>query len=104
MAPLTRPVLAGTALRDAVRSVMRRHLEPASCDVFLFGSEAEGRATPRSDIDVGVLGPAAMPGAVMQRLRDELEQLRTLRSFDLVDFSLVDERFRKEALRHAEHL
>jgi hypothetical protein len=40
----------------------------------------------------------------MQRIRDDLETLRTLRQFDVVDLTMVDESFKAEALKHAERL
>lgn len=98
------PVLAGHALRAAVRQSVAKVLDLDRYDVFLFGSEATATAGSRSDIDVGVLGPAPVPGHILQRIRDELATLRTLRSFDLVDFSRVDDAFKGEALRHAERL
>lgn len=80
------PVLAGEALRAAIRR------------------SGTGIARGRSDIDVGILGPRPVPGTVLQQIRDELERLRTLRVFDVVDFSGLDESFRTEALKHAERL
>jgi hypothetical protein len=37
----------------------------------------------------------------LARLRADLEELPTLRSFDVVDLAHVSERFRREALRTA---
>ena len=98
------PALAGEALRTAIRAAVRRFLDPENYELFLFGSEATGTADRRSDIDVGILGTQPVPGAVMQRIRHELETLRTLRPFDVVDFSRVDESFKSHALDHAERL
>jgi predicted nucleotidyltransferase len=72
--------------------------------LFLFGSEASGLADRRSDIDVGLLGPQKVPGAIVQQIRERLESLRTLRPFDVVDLAAVDDAFRTEALAHAERL
>ena len=83
---------------------MGRFLDLPLYNIFIFGSEAVGTADRRSDIDIGILGPQPVPGAVMQRIREDLEKLRTLRQFDLVDFSQVDASFRAEALQHAERL
>ena len=99
------PTLTGAALRVAIKASVAKHLNVARFDVFLFGSEAEGVAhARRSDVDVGILGPEPVSGATLQRIRDELESLRTLRAFDLVDFSVVDDAFKREALRHVERL
>lgn len=100
----SRPALTGPALRQAVREVVGRHLDPNAYRVFLFGSEARGTARPGSDVDVGILGPAPVPSRVMQAIRAELERLRTLRPFDVVDFGQTDERFQAVALRKVEPL
>lgn len=98
------PVLEGHDLRQAIRGVIGKFIDFERYDVFIFGSEASGVAGSRSDIDIGILGPGPVPGAVMQQIRDELENLRTLRGFDLVDFARVDESFRTEALQHVDRL
>ena len=98
------PVLAGAALRQAIREAVRPSLDLDRFQIFLFGSEASGLADRRSDIDVGLLGPQPVPGAIMQQIRERLESLRTLRPFDVVDLAAVDEVFRTEALGHAERI
>ena len=98
------PALAGLALRVAIRDAVRPLLDLDRYQIFIFGSEASGLADRRSDIDVGILGPHAVPGATVQRIRERLETLRTLRGFDVVDLGSVDEAFKTEALEHAERL
>lgn len=98
------PVLAGDSLRLAIRESVQKFLDLEFYKLFIFGSEATGVANRRSDIDIGILGPQPVPGAVMQQIREDLETLRTLRPFDVVDFSRVDASFKAEALEHAERL
>jgi hypothetical protein len=97
-------VLDGGALRAAIRAVVERHLDASRYELFLFGSEGAGTATRGSDIDIGILGAEPVPGRAMERIRQELDGLRTLRRFDVVDFCNVDESFRRSALKHAERL
>lgn len=54
-----------------------------------------------SDWDIGILGPAPLDGARMAALRDALESIPTLHSFDLVDLTTVPDDFRENALRSA---
>ena len=98
------PALAGNSLRVAIRKSVQKFLDIESYTLFIFGSEATGTADRRSDIDIGIVGPEPVSGAVMQQIRQDLETLRTLRPFDVVDFSRVDESFKAEALEHAERL
>ena len=101
---LSRPVLSGDSLRLAIRESVQRFLDLERYQLFIFGSEATGVADRCSDIDIGILGPQPVPGRTMERIREQLETLRTLRVFDLVDFSTVDDSFKTEALAHAERL
>jgi predicted nucleotidyltransferase len=98
------PVLEGHTLRVAIRETVQKFLDLNIYELFIFGSEALGIADRCSDIDVGILGPQPVSGAVMQRIREDLDTLRTLRPFDVVDFNRVDESFKAEALEHAERL
>ena len=98
------PVLAGDSLRVAIRTSVQKFLDIELYKLFIFGSEATGMADRRSDIDIGIFGPQPVSGAVMQQIREDLETLRTLRPFDVVDLSRVDESFKAEALEHAERL
>src|SRR3989442_14640777 len=97
---LSPPVLAGNSLRVAIREAVKKSLDLNIYKVFIFGSEASGVSDRRSDIDIGILGPQPVSGTVMERIREDLDTLRTLRPFDVVDFSRVDESFTAEALEH----
>lgn len=70
-----------------------------SVRVFLFGSRADGTARYNSDWDIGLLAKHPIPGHVMAKARESLDSIRTLHSFDLVDFSKVSARFQKIAMR-----
>ena len=91
-------------LRKAVREAVAKHLDIRVYALFIFGSEASGAASTRSDIDIGIQGPRPVAKATIQRIRDELETIRTLRVFDVVDLNSTDRSFREEALRHAERI
>jgi predicted nucleotidyltransferase len=59
-------------------SVIRRHVPDPAYRVFLFGSRATGTAGERSDIDIGIEGPAPVPRAALAAIHDELEEAPTL--------------------------
>ena len=65
--------------------------------IFLFGSRAKGDAKTHSDWDIGILSNARIRPATMLRAREELEKIRTLDRFDLVDFSMTSPEFKKNA-------
>ncbi len=87
-----------------VAEVLRRHLPSGAYRAVLFGSRATGRARVGSDWDIGILGPQPLPGATVQAIRDELDELRTLHSFDVVDLTTVPDSFRVIALQQAVNL
>ena len=87
---------------DAARfaaSVIRRHVADSAYRVFLFGSRATGSARDRSDIDIGIEGPAPVPWAALAAIQDELEEAPTLYTIEVVDFARVPEKFRRVAER-----
>ena len=78
-----------------------KQLIPAQYGAVLFGSRATGRARPGSDWDIGLIGPEPLGGAVIETIREELDELPTLHSFDVVDLRTVPDTFRQKALRGA---
>jgi predicted nucleotidyltransferase len=83
-------------------SVIRRHLPDPVYRIFLFGSRATGSAAERSDIDIGIEGPAPVPHPALAAIHDELEEAPTLFTIDVVDFRRVPEKFRKVAQQRIE--
>lgn len=49
--------------------------------MYLFGSRAKGNAYDRSDIDIAVLGIKNY-----WKLKDELDEIPTLKTIDMIDF------------------
>ena len=82
--------------------VIRRHLPDPAYRIFLFGSRATGSAFERSDIDIGIEGPAPVPHPALAAIHDELGEAPTLFTIDVVDFTRVPEKFRKVAQQRIE--
>jgi len=80
-----------------VAAIVRQVTGDAGYRVFLFGSWASGGARDRSDIDIGIEGPAPVDPVAMQEIREACDALPTLYTLELVDFACVSPRFRKEA-------
>jgi predicted nucleotidyltransferase len=73
--------------------VIRRHVSDPVYRVFLFGSRAAGSATERSDIDIGIEGPAPVPRSALAAIQEELEEAPTLYTIDVVDFRRAPQNF-----------
>ena len=82
-------------------SKVLRPLLPPGYQAVLFGSRADGRHRDSSDWDIGIVGAKPLRGALVERLREALEDLPTLHTFEIVDLSTVPEGFREAALRRA---
>lgn len=89
-----------TPTLDDIGRVLRPLLPPGY-QALLFGSRATGEARPASDWDVGILGGEPLAGAVLERVREALETLPTLHTFEVVDLASVPPAFREIALRGA---
>jgi predicted nucleotidyltransferase len=62
---------------------------------FLFGSRATGTQHDRSDIDIGIEGPAPVPRRTLVAIEEELEDAPTLYTIEVVDFQRLPETFRR---------
>lgn len=98
----------GTSMtrEETVLSMIRQELRAEASDltgyrVVLFGSRARGRASARSDFDIGVVGPRPLPLDVFYRLAERFEGLRSLYSVDWVDLQRTSEAFRQSAQAQA---
>ena len=91
--------LKGQALHQTVFEIVARHLDVERYRCFIFGSEASGENWPASDLDIGIMGEQAVDAIVLERIRDELEMVPSLRVFDVVDFADVSAEFRRVALK-----
>ena len=80
-------------------AVIRRHLPDERWQVWLFGSQAAGRARPGSDLDLALVGPTPVPWRIMARIHEEVDELPTLRSIDVVDVACSGERLRQRVLK-----
>lgn len=93
------------AIRAMITGVLRAHADRLrGYKVVLFGSRASGRARPRSDYDLGVMGARPLPLKDFYAIEDALEDLPTLYRIDWVDLMRVSDRFRTHALAQAEVL
>lgn len=75
-------------------AIIRFHLPGSEWNIFLFGSQVEGTAEERSDIDLAIDGPHSIPLTTLHQIRGSIDALPTLRSVDIVDLAQKDEEFR----------
>lgn len=76
-----------------VRDILACHLPGR--EVKLFGSRANGRAKPFSDVDLVIMGDEELPVRTMRILRDAFEDSDLPFQVDLVEWAGVSEGFRR---------
>lgn len=67
-----------------------------SSRIIWFGSWPKGTARPHSDIDLAVIPSREVTGRDWSRMRERIDGLPTLYSFDLVDMTEASEALRSE--------
>jgi predicted nucleotidyltransferase len=72
-----------------VARIVRQQIPDSRYRIVLFGSWAHGRARERSDIDIGILGPASVEPRDMDAIRAACETLATLYTIELLDLHWV---------------
>lgn len=86
-----------------VKEIVRNYL-PSDYKVMVFGSWAKGNALKSSDFDIAILGKKKVPWESMVKISQEVENLPTLRSIDIVDLNAVEKNFKDKALEHTQIL
>ena len=82
-------------LKAEITNLVGRHLDLNTHQLFFFGSRVLGKGDERSDIDVGVKGPAPVSLSVLAEIEEELADLPILYKIDFVDFNQVSGDFRQ---------
>lgn len=83
---------------ETVRAIVLEHLKNYEAKVYLFGSQATGKATHTSDIDVGVLPLETLPDSVFFNIREALEESDVIRTVDLVNLQEAGDTLRRRAV------
>ena len=91
-------------LRTQIVASVAQHLGGRPYRLYLFGSRAQGAATPRSDYDIGILADEPLPLAMMERIRADLDDLPVLQHIELVDLVTASSDFVRQALVKSELL
>lgn len=89
-------------VKQQLRAMLGRYLDLSQYRVFFFGSRVQGTGDDRSDIDIGIMGPAPIPSDIRFVIEEEIDGLPILYKMDIVDFADVSEDFRRTALEHIE--
>lgn len=89
-------------LKKEILHIVGKYVDLKTHRVFFFGSRVSGKATDRSDIDVGIEGSEEIETATMSNIKDEIEDIPTLFTIDIVDLASTTEKFRQVAKQNIE--
>lgn len=91
-------------LKKQLSDIIFKYLDKNKWKVCFFGSRVRGDNSDTSDIDIGIDGPDSVPPGIMFQIKEEIETIPTLYSFDIIDFSGVSEKFRGIVKNEAEYV
>ena len=91
-------------LKKEILKIVGKYLDLERYEVFFFGSRVNDQESERSDIDVGIEGPQQVSLKTMAKIRDEISNLATLYSIDVVDFKSVSQDFLEVAKEKVESI
>lgn len=87
-----------------VKAVLHKQLQHLEFKAYLFGSQVGREELIKADIDIAVEASSPIAWSQMAELKEALEELPCLYSFDLIDLSAVENTFKQMALQKAERL
>lgn len=90
------------AIKEVIKKI-RKYL-PENYKILIFGSWAKNNALDASDIDIGILGKEAIAWNLMHKILEEVDEIPTLRSLDIVDLMSVGKNYREKILEYAKPL
>lgn len=91
-------------LKKEIVEIITRRINLPHYRIFIFGSRASGKATERSDIDIGIESAEMIPVGLIPGIKEELDNLPVLQKIDLVDFRGVSDGFKEVAKQKVEVL
>ena len=68
-------------LTNRIIGSVKRNLSYEHFRVFYFGSRVSGKATSRSDLDIGIEADGSVPFGVMARIRGNWKRFRYCKSW-----------------------
>lgn len=87
-----------------LRQIVEKHVDTSVHQPIVFGSRAKGVARKYSDIDLGFLNSEPLSQTSLDRLTDDVEESDLPFKVDIVDFSKVEDNFRRIALKSYERI
>ncbi|MCX5751164.1 MAG: nucleotidyltransferase domain-containing protein [Candidatus Saganbacteria bacterium] len=91
-------------IKQKIVEIIKLKITGPRYKIFLFGSRTNGKATNRSDIDVGIDAKDSLPWSLLADIKEDLANIPILQKIDVVDFNNVADDFKGIALKDTEVL
>ncbi len=85
-----------------VKKIVLQNIPKDRFNVFLFGSRTSKKHRHSSDIDIGIKGHKPIDDKVILKIKEEIDESIVPFKVDIIDFSKVDDKFKKVALKEYE--
>jgi predicted nucleotidyltransferase len=79
---------------DIIKNIVLSNIDRSEHFVFLFGSRARGSKKKSADVDIGIMGKKPI-GKIYYKIINEIEESIVPYKVDVIDFSLVDQNFKR---------
>ncbi|MHB8362688.1 MAG: nucleotidyltransferase family protein [Patescibacteria group bacterium] len=87
------------AIEKDIIGIVSKYLDINDTKIFFFGSRVFGIKNDRSDIDLGIEYRDSIDLRILSKIKEDIDNLNTLYTVDLVDFKTVSEDFKNVALK-----
>lgn len=82
---------------ENIVNIIKKHLPDSR--LILFGSRAKHTNRENSDYDIAVIWKEKIPAQIYFAIQEELDNLYTLKTIDLIDFYNLDEDFKEIVIK-----
>ena len=90
-------------LKSELLYIVQKHSEDINFRLFFFGSRVrKEEADDRADIDVGYEGANKLSIRTLRKIKEEIEDIRTIYKIDFVDSNRTSSSFKEEAKQYLE--
>jgi predicted nucleotidyltransferase len=89
--------LSDNEIREDIINIIKKHLPDSR--LILFGSRAKHTNRENSDYDIAIIWKEKIPIQIYFTIQEDLDNLYTLKTIDLVDFYNLDENFKEIVIK-----
>ena len=86
-------------LLSAIHQILSNYKELQNARLFIFGSRATGKNRKFSDIDLGIQADKPLSLSTLVRIEEQFEESNIPYTVDVIDFSLVNGKFKDVAFK-----